>query len=215
MAGFKQFEPGRGLSLLGAGGPPSITFGVVPPMGMLLISSGKGCCLFSLGDCLGIGVGGAAVVGCSSMGGVFCGRMGGGNRGACPNRMWYEVARAPLSSCGLWHRVAWQEERKLWWLLLSSPKSCSSRPCMYLPCSLWNITAWEIFQAPASLMALKQAALASWTKWPLIVLASLTATRKLVLSSRTESPVNRWLWLLQLIWPLGTHSGATLPLVPR
>ena len=62
--------------------------------------------------------------------------------------------------------------------------ACSSRSCMYLPCSLWNITAWETFQALASQMALEQAALSSWTKWTLVVLAFLTATRKLVLAPR-------------------------------
>ena len=59
--------------------------GVAPPIGMFPISFGKGCCLFGLGDCLGIGVGGTAVNGCSSAEGVLGGRMGGGNGGACPN----------------------------------------------------------------------------------------------------------------------------------
>ena len=78
----------RGVShLLGLGGPPSITYRVALPIGMLPISSGKGCHLLGLGYHLGIGDGGVAVVGCSSMGGFFCGRMSGGNRGVCPNRM--------------------------------------------------------------------------------------------------------------------------------
>ena len=34
---------------------------------------------FGLGDCLGAGVGEAAVVGCSSMGEVFCGGTSGGD----------------------------------------------------------------------------------------------------------------------------------------
>ena len=46
--------------------------------------------------------------------------------------------------------------------------------------------AWEVFQAPVLLMALEQAASASWIKWPLFVLASLTSARKLVLASRTD-----------------------------
>ena len=46
--------------------------------------------------------------------------------------------------------------------------------------------AWEVFQALASLMALEQTASASWIKEPLVVLASLTAARKLVLASRTD-----------------------------
>ena len=60
--------------------------GVALPIGMFPIGSGKRCCLFGLGDCLGIGMGGAAVNGCSSMEGVLGGRMGGGNEGDCPNR---------------------------------------------------------------------------------------------------------------------------------
>ena len=87
MTGFECFEPGRGLSPLGAGGPPRVSFGVVPPIGMLSTGSGKGCHLLGLGNCLGAGVGEAAVIGCSSMGEVFCGRMRGGNRGVCPSRM--------------------------------------------------------------------------------------------------------------------------------
>ena len=53
--------------LLGAGGPPKVAFGVAPPISMLSMGSGKGCCLLGLGDCLGIGVGGMVVVGCSPM----------------------------------------------------------------------------------------------------------------------------------------------------
>ena len=44
---------------------------VVPPMGVLSVGSGKGSCLFSLGDCLDIGVGGAAMGGCSFAGEPF------------------------------------------------------------------------------------------------------------------------------------------------
>ena len=64
---IKHFEPG-GISPLGAGGPPRVTFGLVLPIGVLSIGSGKGCHLLGLGDCLGGGVGEAAVVGCSSTG---------------------------------------------------------------------------------------------------------------------------------------------------
>ena len=59
---------------------------VALPIGMFPIGSGKGCCLFSLGDCLSVSVEGAAVDGCSSTGGVLGGGMGGGNGGACPSR---------------------------------------------------------------------------------------------------------------------------------
>ena len=86
MAGLQQLEPGRGLLLLGAGRSPNIAARVTLPMGMFPIGSGEGCHLFSLGDCLGIGMGGAAVDGCSSVDGVLGGRMSGGDGGACPNR---------------------------------------------------------------------------------------------------------------------------------
>ena len=140
--------------------------------------------LLGLGDCLGTDEGEAAAVGCSSMREVFCGKTSGGDGGVCPNRRQYEVARAPLSCGGLLYKMTWQAERKSLRLLLSSPMACSSRSHMYLPCSLWNIAAWETFQASTSQMALEQAALASWTKWPLVVLAFLTTTRKSVLALR-------------------------------
>ena len=181
-AGLECFELMRGL--LGLGGSPRVAFGVVPPIDMLSMGSGEGCPLLGLGDCLGAGEGEAAAVGCSSTGEVFCGRTSGGDRGVCPNRRWYEVARAPLSCGGLLYKTTWQAERKSLGLLLSSPLACSSRSHMHLPCSLWNITAWETFWALASQKALEQAALASWTKWLLVVLAFLTATRKSVLASR-------------------------------
>ena len=41
---------------------------VAPPIGMFPIGSVEGCHLFGLGDCLGIGVEGLAVDGCSSAG---------------------------------------------------------------------------------------------------------------------------------------------------
>ena len=104
MARLQQLEPGRGLSLLGAGRSPNIATGMALPMGMFPIGSGEGCHLFSLGDCLGIDVGGVAVDGCSSTEGVLGGRMSGGDGGACPNRRRYKAARAPLSGCGLLHR---------------------------------------------------------------------------------------------------------------
>ena len=81
--GLECFEPRRDLSPLWAGGPPKVAFGVVPPIGMLSMGSGKGCHLFGLG----VSVGETAVVGCSSMGEVCCGRMSGGNRGVCLSRM--------------------------------------------------------------------------------------------------------------------------------
>ena len=175
--GLNVFSQGGIFYLLGLGGPPKVAFGVASPIGMLSTGSGEGCCLLDFGDCLGTGVGEMAAVGCSSMGEVLCGRMSGGNRGVCPSRMWYEAARAPLSNGGLLYKMTWQVERKSLWLPLSSTMACSSRSHMYLLCSLWSIAAWEIIWASASQMALEQVALASWTKQPLVVLASLTAVR--------------------------------------
>ena len=34
--------------LLGLGGPPEVAFGVAPPIGVLSMGSGKGCCLLGL-----------------------------------------------------------------------------------------------------------------------------------------------------------------------
>ena len=135
MAGLECFEPGRDLLPLGAGGSSQSSLWSGSTIGILSIGSGKACHLLGLGDCLGTGVGEAAVVGCSSMGEVFCGGTSGGDRGVCPNRMWYEVARAPLSCGRLWYKTTWQAERKSLQLLLSSPMACSSRSHMYLPCS--------------------------------------------------------------------------------
>ena len=84
---FECSKPGRDLLPLGAGGSPNVAFGVVPPVGMLSMGSGKGCHLLGLGDCLGTGVGEPAAVGCSSRGKDLCGKMSGGNRGVCPSRM--------------------------------------------------------------------------------------------------------------------------------
>ena len=99
------FEPRWDLSPLGAGGPPKVAFGVAPPIGMLSMGSGEGCHLLGLGDCLGTSVGETAVVGCSSMGEVLCGKMSGGDRGVCPSRMWYEADRVPLSDGGLLYKM--------------------------------------------------------------------------------------------------------------
>ena len=85
--------------------PPNVAFVVAPPIGMFSMGSGKGCCLLGLGDCLGASVGGTVVVGCSSIGKVFCGETSGGNGGACLSKRWYEVVRALLSSGGLWYRM--------------------------------------------------------------------------------------------------------------
>ena len=82
--GLSDLNQGGVSHFLGLGGPPSIALGVAPSIGVLPVSSGKGCHLFSLGDCLGIGVGGVAVGGCSSTGGVFHGGMGRGDRGGFP-----------------------------------------------------------------------------------------------------------------------------------
>ena len=83
-----------------------MAIGVAPPIGMFPVGSSNGCHLFSLRDCLGIGMEGAAVGGCSTVGGVLGGGMGGGDGGACPRRRKYKVARAPLSGSELWYRAA-------------------------------------------------------------------------------------------------------------
>ena len=67
-SGLSGLHQGGVSHFLGLGGPPSMAIGVAPPIGMLPVSSGKGCHLFSLGDCLDIGVEGMAVDGCSSTG---------------------------------------------------------------------------------------------------------------------------------------------------
>ena len=89
-----------------------------------------------------------------------------------------------LSSGGLVYRMAWQAERKLAWLLLSSQMTGVSRAHMMLPCSLWRVLAWEALWALTSLMAGEQVASASWMIQPLVVLASLTAAEQAVLASR-------------------------------
>ena len=45
-----------------------MAIGLAPPIGLFPVSSDKGCHLFGLGDCLGIGVEEVAVGGCSSVG---------------------------------------------------------------------------------------------------------------------------------------------------
>ena len=84
--GLSNLNQGGVYHFLGLGGSPSVAIGVALPIGIFPIGSGEGCCLFGLGDCLGIGVGGVAVDGCSSTGGVLGGRMGGGDGCACPSR---------------------------------------------------------------------------------------------------------------------------------
>ena len=84
--GFSDLNQGGISHFLGLGGPPNTAARVALPIGMFPISSGEGCHLFGLGDCLGIGMGGMAVDGCSSIEGVLGGRMGGEDGGACPNR---------------------------------------------------------------------------------------------------------------------------------
>ena len=84
--GLSDLNQGGVSHFLRLGDPPSIAISVAPPVGMFPIGSGKGCHLLGLGDCLGIGVEGVAVDGCSSAGGVLGGGMGGGDGGAFPRR---------------------------------------------------------------------------------------------------------------------------------
>ena len=74
--------------LLGLDDPSCIAFGAVPSIDVLPCGSGKGSCLFNLGDCFGIGVGGAAMGGCSSTRGALTGRTDAGDGGDHPNKMW-------------------------------------------------------------------------------------------------------------------------------
>ena len=89
--------------LLGLGGPPKVAFGVAPPIGMLSMGSGKGCCLLGLEDCISAAVGGTVAVGSFSMREVFCGEVSGGNGGACPSKRWYKWPEHALH--GIWQRV--------------------------------------------------------------------------------------------------------------
>ena len=82
------------------------------------------------------------------------------------------------------YRVAWQVERKLAWLLLSSWMTCISRSHIMLPCSLWSVSAWEALLASIALMAEEQVTLACQMIQPGDVLASLTAAEQAVLASR-------------------------------
>ena len=105
MVGFKHCEPVWDLSPFGLDGPPEVAFGVAPPIGMLSMGSGKGCCLLGLGDCLGASVGDMVAVSCSSVGEVLCGETSGGNRSVCPSKRQYEAVRVLLSSGGLLYKM--------------------------------------------------------------------------------------------------------------
>ena len=97
LESWRKASAGLGLSdvnqvgashFLGLEGPPCIAFGVVLSIDMFPCSPGEGCHLFSLGDCLGTGVGGAAVGGCSSTRGALAGGTDGGDGGDCPIKTW-------------------------------------------------------------------------------------------------------------------------------
>ena len=97
--GFSDLNQGGFSQFLGLGGPPHTAARVTPARGIFPIGSGKGSCLFSLGDCLGIGIEGVAVDGCSSMGGVLEAEQGEGME------MLVLIA-GHTSGCGLWHKAA-------------------------------------------------------------------------------------------------------------
>ena len=84
--GFSDLNQGGFSCFLRWGGPSNVAAGVDPPRGVFPIGSGEGSHIFGLGDCLGVGIGGAAVDGCSSTEGVLRGRTRGEDGGACPNR---------------------------------------------------------------------------------------------------------------------------------
>ena len=55
---------------------------------------------------------------------------------------------------------------------------------MVLVCLHWSESAWEALQVSTSLMAAEQRALASWTVWAEVALASLTVTEQRASASR-------------------------------
>ena len=58
---------GRTSHLLGLGGSSGAAWGMVLLGGLLSTRLGEACCLLGLGDCLGMGEGGAVRAGCSSV----------------------------------------------------------------------------------------------------------------------------------------------------
>ena len=72
--------------LLELGGPSCVACGEVASIDVLPHGSGKGCHLFGQGDCLGTGLGEAAVDGCSSTGDVLVGGADGDDEGNYPNK---------------------------------------------------------------------------------------------------------------------------------
>ena len=86
--------------LLGLDGPSCMALGVVSSIDVLPCSSGKGSCLFGCVDCLGDGMGEAAMGGCSSSRGALVGGADGGDGSDHPNKTWWEVARFFLRGCG-------------------------------------------------------------------------------------------------------------------
>ena len=198
MAGFECFEPGRGLLPLGAGGSSQSSLWSGSAHRHALHRIWQRVSPFGPRRSFGCWWGGSS---CSWL--FFHGR----------SLLWQDEWRqqrclsqkeviwgsqSSFSCGGLLYKMTWQAERKALWLLNSSPTACSSRSCMYLPCSLWNIAAWETFWALASQMALEQAASASWTKQPQVVLAFLTAARKLVLVSRINQ--EQAVWASRVTW---------------
>ena len=68
--------------------PSCMAFGEVSSIDVLPHGSGKGCCLFGHGDCLGAGLGEEDMDDCSPARGVLVGGVDGGDRGDHPNKMW-------------------------------------------------------------------------------------------------------------------------------
>ena len=183
--GISNLNQGGFSHFLGLGGPPNAAAGVALPRDVFPVGSGGRKLPFQSWRLFRCWHRGSSCRWLFFHGGSPWRQNEGGDGGACPNSRWYKAASAPLSSCGLWHRVAWQEERTLWQLLLSSLKARSSKLCRYLLCSSYKIMAWEVFWVSVSLMALEQAVSAAWIEWHLVVLASMTVAWKLVLASRT------------------------------
>ena len=83
---------------------------MVPLGGLLSTGLRKACHFLGLGDCLGMGEGGATRAGCSSVGEIFSSKENEWDVEACPSRTWQETTNMPLSSTWLAYRVAWQAE---------------------------------------------------------------------------------------------------------
>ena len=73
--------------LLELDGPSCEALEEVSSMDVFPCGSGKECCLFGCGDCLGSGLGEAVADGCSPAWGVLANGIDRSDEGNCPNKM--------------------------------------------------------------------------------------------------------------------------------